>query len=81
MTIFTCLLFEGIGIDFTYETNFVYAAAFEIKGNTNVTECHFNKFTYFGCFSGCNHKIFGFLLLQNQIHGFHVVFRMSPVAL
>ena len=59
---------------------FVYAFAVEGQFNTYFGKRHPDKVADARGDAGRNHKVFGLLLLQDQVHGFDIVFGVAPVA-
>jgi len=59
---------------------FVHAFAFPAEFNACVVESEGCKFTDGVLDTGCNHKVFGLVVLQNKPHAFHVVLGVAPVA-
>ena len=62
------------------DTLFVHAFAFPAEFNACVVESEGCKFTDGVLYAGCNHKVFGLVVLQNEPHAFHVVLGVAPVA-
>ena len=59
---------------------FVHAFAFPAEFYTCVAESESCKFTDGVLYAGCNHEVFGFIVLKNEPHAFHVVLGVAPVA-
>lgn len=59
---------------------FVHAFAFPAEFNACVVESERRKFTDGVLYAGCDHEVFGLVVLQNEPHAFHVVLGVAPVA-
>ena len=59
---------------------FVHAFAFPAEFNACMVERESRKFTDGVLYAGCDHEVFGLVVLQNEPHAFHVVLGVAPVA-
>src|SRR5690554_2557571 len=67
--------------DTHYPALLVHAFAAEFHFATQPGKGHADKLADFGGDAGGHHVVFGLILLQNQVHGFHIVLGVAPVAL
>ena len=59
---------------------FMDAFAFPAEFYACMVESEGCKFTDGVLYAGCNHEVFGLVVLQNEPHAFHVVLGVAPVA-
>ena len=62
------------------DSSFVHALAFPAEIYACMVERERRKFTHCVLHAGRNHEVFGFVVLQNEPHAFHVILGVTPVA-